>query len=266
MKLENYHQQSSFFLIAGTCVVENEEITLATADYLINLCKKLDIPLVYKGSFKKANRTSINSFTGIGDLAALEMLAKVRHTYNCPVLTDIHESKDAAIAAKYVDVLQIPSFLFRQTDLLMAAAETGCHVNIKKGQFAGADAMKHAMQKVSDSGNNNIWLTERGNMFGYTDMIVDYRNIPVMQSFGVPVIVDCTHSVQQPNNGSGTTGGKPEMISTIAKAAIAVGADGLFLETHPNPKLALSDGANMLALNELEPLLVALLKIRAAVV
>jgi len=266
VNIEQFSEQANFFLIAGPCAVENEEICMHTAETLREICQKLNIPFIFKGSYRKANRTSLQSFTGIGDEKALKILAKVKATLDCPVLTDIHESDEAAMAAAYVDVLQIPAFLFRQTDLLVAAAKTGKVVNIKKGQFAGPDAMKHAMQKVYDSGNKAVWFTERGNMHGYTDMIVDYRNIPTMKSYGPPVIMDCTHSVQQPNTGTGVTGGRPEMIETIAKAAIAVGADGIFIETHPSPKDALSDGTNMLPLAAIEDLLQKLVRIRQAII
>lgn len=266
MNIEQFPKQTNFFLIAGPCAVESEDICMRTAENLQQICQKLDIPFIFKGSYRKANRTSLQSFTGIGDEKALKILAKVKSALDCPVLTDIHESNEAAMAAEYVDVLQIPAFLFRQTDLLVAAAKTGKVVNIKKGQFAGPDAMKHAMQKVYDSGNNLVWFTERGNMHGYTDMIVDYRNIPIMKGYGAPVVMDCTHSVQQPNTGTGVTGGKPEMIETIAKAAIAVGVDGIFIETHPNPKEALSDGANMLPLSQIEDLLQKLVRIRQAII
>lgn len=264
-KLKHTENNNNFFLLAGPCAIEGEEMAFEIAEKLDALCTKLNIPLVFKGSFKKANRTSLTSFTGIGDEKALQILQKVGAHFNLPTVTDIHESTDAAMAAEYVDVLQIPAFLFRQTDLLVAAANTGKWINIKKGQFAAANAMKHALQKCIDSGNSNVMLTDRGNTFGYSDLIVDYRNIPEMQSYGAPVIMDITHSLQQPNQASGVTGGKPELIETIAKAAIAVGADGLFIETHPNPAQAKSDGANMLALDKLEALLVKLLRIRAAV-
>lgn len=254
--------KNTFFILAGPCAIESEQMAMDIAGRILEITTKLGIPYVFKGSYRKANRTSLTSFTGIGDEKALEILAKVGATYNIPTVTDIHESNEAAMAAKYVDVLQIPAFLFRQTDLLVAAANTGKIVNIKKGQFAAASAMKFAMQKVLDSGNNQVILTDRGNMFGYGDLIVDYRNIPEMQAMGAPVVMDITHSLQQPNQGSGVTGGKPELIETIAKAAIAVGADGLFVETHPNPAEAKSDGANMLKLDLLEPLLVKLLRIK----
>ena len=260
--IDQQYDKNNFFLIAGPCVVESEELVMEVADKVASICKNLGIPYVFKASYRKANRTSGNSFTGIGDEKALEILSKVGTTFDIPTVTDIHESHEAAIAARFVDVLQIPAFLFRQTDLLVAAANTGKVVNIKKGQFAAASAMKFAMQKVLDSGNNQVILTDRGNMFGYGDLIVDYRNIPEMQAMGAPVVMDITHSLQQPNQGSGVTGGKPELIETIAKAAIAVGVDGLFVETHPDPVTARSDGANMLKLDLLEPLLEKLLRIK----
>ena len=257
--------KNTFFILAGPCAIESEQMAMDIAGRILEITTKLVIPYVFKGSYRKANRTSLTSFTGIGDEKALEILAKVGATYNIPTVTDIHESHEAAIAAKYVDVLQIPAFLFRQTNLLVAAANTGKIVNIKKGQFAAASAMKFAMQKVLDSGNTQVILTDRGNMFGYGDLIVDYRNIPEMQSMGAPVVMDITHSLQQPNQGSGVTGGKPELIENIAKAAIAVGVDGLFVETHPNPSEAKSDGANMLKLDLLEPLLEKLLRIKQVI-
>ena len=256
---------SNFLLLAGTCVVENDEITFKTARKLQQITNMLGIPFIYKGSYRKANRTRIDSYQGMGDLAALEFLGKIRKELHVPVVTDIHESHEAALAANYVDVLQIPAFLCRQTDLLVAAAKTGKTVNVKKGQFLSADAMKFAVQKIYDSGNNNVMLTERGSTFGYSDLVVDFRSIPVMQSFEVPVIMDITHSVQQPNQSTGVTGGKPELIGTIAKAAIASGADGIFLETHPDPSQALSDGANMIRLDDVEELLYQLVKIRQAI-
>jgi 2-dehydro-3-deoxyphosphooctonate aldolase (KDO 8-P synthase) len=256
---------NNFFILAGPCAIEGEEIAFEIADKINDISNRLEIPWVFKGSYRKANRSRLDSFTGIGDEKALEILQKVGNHYNVPTVTDIHEAHEAAIAAQYVDVLQIPAFLFRQTDLLVAAANTGKFVNIKKGQFAAAGAMSHAAQKVVDSGNNNILLTDRGNMFGYQDMIVDFRNITWMKKTGYPVIMDITHSLQQPNQSSGVTGGLPEMIETIAKAAIATGADGLFIETHPRPSQALSDGANMLQIDLLEPLMEKLLKIRRAI-
>lgn len=263
-KIKEIFRGEQLFLLAGTCAIENETITMTTADKLVQITDKLGITLVYKGSYKKANRTSASSFMGIGDEKALKILKKVKDTFGVPVVTDIHEASEAAMAAEYVDVLQIPAFLFRQTELLQAAAKTGKIVNIKKGQFAGADAMKHAAQKVKEMGNEHILLTERGNMFGYTDMIVDFRNIVWMKEFGYPVVMDCTHALQQPNTGSGVTGGLPALIEPIAKAAVAVGVNGLFLETHPNPKEALSDGANMLRLDQMEALLQKLMSIRSA--
>ncbi len=253
---------SSFFLLAGPCAIEGEQMAIDIAGKVLEITTRLGIPFIFKGSYRKANRTSLTSFTGIGDEKALEILAKVGNMFQIPTVTDIHESHEAAMAAQYVDVLQIPAFLFRQTNLLVAAANTGKVVNIKKGQFAAASAMKFAMQKVLDSGNNQVILTDRGNMFGYSDLVVDFRNIPEMQAMGAPVVMDITHSLQQPNQSSGVTGGKPELIETIAKAAIAVGADGLFVETHPNPSLAKSDGANMLRLDLLEAMLEKLIRIK----
>ena len=255
----------NFFVLAGPCVIEGEEIVMQIAERLVTICSTYDIPLVFKGSYKKANRTRIDSFTGIGNEAALAILAKVRDTYNIPVVTDIHTEEEADLAAKYVDVLQIPAFLCRQTDLLVAAAKTGKTVNVKKGQFSSPASMQFAVDKIVQSGNDQVMLTDRGTMFGYQDLVVDYRSIPIMQSFQVPVIMDCTHSLQQPNQTSGVTGGNPQMISTIAKAAIAVGADGLFIETHPDPANAKSDGANMLHLDEFEQLMKQLVAIRKAI-
>ena len=245
---------SNFFLLAGPCVIEGEDIALRIAERIVSITDKLQIPYVFKGSFKKANRSRGDSFAGIGDEKALKILAKVGKTFGIPTVTDIHESHEAAMAAAFVDVLQIPAFLCRQTELLVAAANTGKVVNIKKGQFLSASAMKFAVDKVLDAGSPNVILTDRGNMFGYQDIVVDYRGIPEMKSFGVPVVMDCTHSLQQPNQVSGVTGGKPALIETIAKAAIAVGADGLFIETHPDPANAKSDGANMLQIDLLEDL------------
>lgn len=260
------HQDSNnFFILAGPCAIEGRDMAFKIAEQLVTVSNKLNIPLVFKGSYRKANRSRIDSFTGIGDELALSILKEVGEHFNIPTVTDIHESHEAAIAAQYVDVLQIPAFLFRQTELLVAAAKTGKFVNIKKGQFAGSDAMQHAFQKCVDSGNSNVLLTDRGNTFGYTDLVVDYRNIPQMQRIGVPVIMDITHSLQQPNQSSGVTGGKPELIETIAKAAIAVGTDGLFLETHPDPANAKSDGANMIPLFQVEALLNKLIRIRQAI-
>jgi 2-dehydro-3-deoxyphosphooctonate aldolase (KDO 8-P synthase) len=261
-----YAQGNSFFLLAGPCAIEGRSMAMDIAAELVEITNELEIPLVFKGSYRKANRSRIDSFTGIGDDKALQILAEIREKYGIPVVTDIHESHEAPIAAQYVDVLQIPAFLFRQTELLVAAAKTGKFINIKKGQFAGSQAMQHAMQKCIDSGNERVILTDRGNTFGYTDLVVDFRNIPEMQTFGAPVVMDITHSLQQPNQSSGVTGGKPQLIETIAKAAVAVGVDGLFIETHPNPSEAKSDGANMLPLSKLKGLLQKLQKIRNAVV
>ena len=255
----------NFFLIAGPCVIEGEEIAFRIAENILEITNRLQIPLIFKGSYRKANRSRLDSFTGIGDEKALNILAKVGKEFDIPVITDIHESAEAAFAANYVDVLQIPAFLCRQTDLLVAAAQTGKTINVKKGQFLSASSMKFAVDKVIESGNPNVILTDRGNTFGYQDIVVDYRGIPEMQSFNVPVVMDCTHSLQQPNQTSGVTGGKPALIETIAKAAIAVGADGLFMETHPDPASAKSDGANMLPLNKLEQLLVKLIRVRESI-
>ncbi len=259
-------KQNNFFLIAGSCAIEGEEITMHIAEHLVRLCDRLHIPLIYKGSYRKANRSSINSFTGIGDEKALKILSKVKEEFNVQVTTDIHTDNEADMAAAYVDVLQIPAFLCRQTSLLVAAAKTGKQVNIKKGQFMSPESMKFAVQKVKDSGNDQVGLIERGTTFGYQDLLVDFRGITTMKSFGVPVIMDCTHSLQQPNQTIGVTGGRPDMIETIARAAIAVGCDGLFIETHPNPSVAKSDGANMLALDRIEDLLVKLCKLRETVI
>ena len=258
-------ESGNFFLMAGPCVIESEEIALRIAERIVNITDKLKIPLIFKGSYRKANRSRLDSFTGIGDEKALRILNKVSMEFGVPTVTDIHESHEAAIAAEFVDVLQIPAFLCRQTDLLVAAALTGKAVNVKKGQFLSAGSMKFAVEKIQESGNPNVILTDRGNTFGYQDIIVDYRGIPEMRSFGVPVVMDCTHSLQQPNQASGVTGGKPALIETIAKAAIAVGSDGLFIETHPDPANAKSDGANMLHLDLLEGLLVKLIRIRNAI-
>ena len=260
-----YLDGSNFFLIAGPCAIENEDMAFEIAEKVNAICDRLQIPYIFKGSYRKANRSRIDSFSGIGDKKALKIIEKVGKTFNLPTTTDIHADEEAAMAAAYVDVLQIPAFLCRQTSLLVAAANTGKVVNIKKGQFASSETMLHALQKVVDSGNNKVLLTERGNTFGYQDLVVDYRNIPEMQQMGAKVIMDCTHSLQQPNSKSGVTGGKPALIETIARAAVAVGVDGLFIETHPNPSVAKSDGANMLPLDELEALLERLVKIRRAI-
>ncbi|MBB6498649.1 3-deoxy-8-phosphooctulonate synthase [Pedobacter cryoconitis] len=256
----------NFFLMAGPCAIEGEEIAMRIAERIVTLTDQLEIPFIFKGSYRKANRSKGDSFTGIGDEKALKILEKVGKTFGVPTVTDIHESAEAAMAAAYVDVLQIPAFLCRQTDLLIAAAHTGKVVNVKKGQFLSAGSMRFAVDKIYEAGNKRVILTDRGNTFGYQDLIVDYRGLPEMKSFGVPVVMDVTHSLQQPNQSSGVTGGKPELIETIAKAAIAVGADGLFIETHPDPAHAKSDGANMLHLDLLEQLLVKLIKIRKAVI
>ena len=266
-KINNLQHQKSgnFFLIAGPCVIENEKIAMEIAEKTLHICNKLEIPFIFKGSYRKANRSRIDSFTGIGDKEALSILKKVGEKFNIPTLTDIHSEEEASIAAQYVDVLQIPAFLCRQTDLLVAAARTGKIVNIKKGQFLSPKSMEHAVTKVKESGNNTIMITDRGTMFGYQDIVVDFRGIPTMKQFGVPVVMDITHSLQQPNQDSGITGGNPKMIEIISKAAIATGVDGIFLETHPNPSKAKSDGSNMLELDKLEELLVKLVKIRKVI-
>lgn len=264
MKNNLFPQSDNFFLLAGPCVIEGEEMAMDIAGKCVDITSRLGIPYAFKGSFKKANRSRLDSFTGIGDIKALEILAKVRREFGISVVTDIHSESDAEMAAQFVDILQIPAFLCRQTDLLVAAAKTGKTVNIKKGQFLSAESMKFAAQKVVDAGNENVMLTERGTTFGYQDLIVDFRGIPTMREFGFPVVVDCTHSLQRPNQTEGVTGGMPQMIETICKASIATGADGLFLETHQNPSVAKSDGANMLQLDLLEPLLEKLVRIRAA--
>ncbi len=256
--------KNNFFLLAGPCIIEGETMALEIAEKIVRITEKLEIPYIFKGSFKKANRSRIDSYTGIGDEKALKILRKVKETFNIPTVTDIHETEDAFKAAEYVDVLQIPAFLCRQTDLLIAAAQTKKIVNVKKGQFLSPGAMKFAVQKIVDAGNQNVMITERGTSFGYTDLIVDYRAIPEMQTFGYPVILDVTHSLQQPNQTSGVTGGMPQLIETIAKAGIAVGVDGLFIETHQNPADAKSDGANMLQLDLLEGLLIKLGRLRQA--
>jgi len=255
---------NNFFLLAGPCAIEGEDMAMRIAERVVEITNKLEIPYIFKGSFKKADRSRIDSFTGIGDEKALKIIEKVGKTFDVPTVTDIHEVNDAIKAAKYVDVLQIPAFLVRQTDLVVAAAKTGKVINLKKGQFMSPEAMQHAVKKVQDSGNTNVMITDRGTMFGYQDMIVDFRGIPVMQQYA-PTVLDITHSLQQPNQASGITGGKPELIETIAKAGIAVGVDGLFLETHDDPSSAKSDGANMLKLDHLENLLTSLVAIRKVV-
>ena len=254
----------NFFLLAGPCAIEGEELAFEIADHIQKVCHRLKIPFIFKGSYRKANRTRLDSFTGIGDKKALAILQKVGSSLCVPTVTDIHSAEEAILAAKFVDVLQIPAFLCRQTNLLIAAAKTGKTVNIKKGQFLSSEAMQFAVQKIKENGNNNVLLTERGTMFGYQDMVVDIRGIPTMQNFA-PVILDITHSLQQPNQSSGVTGGKPQLIEAIAKAGIAAGADGIFLETHPNPSQAQSDSANMLPINQLESLLEKLVRIRKAI-
>ncbi len=267
-KLEKLKNTGSnnFFLLAGPCVIEDEKMTFSIAEHIVQITDRLKIPAIFKASFKKANRTRIDSFTGIGDEKALKILAKISEAYDIPVVTDIHTIDDAKCASQYVNVLQIPAFLCRQTDLLVAASKTGRCVNIKKGQFLSGNSMQYAVDKVVDAGNNNVMLTERGSMFGYGDLVVDYRNIVEMQKINVPVVLDITHSLQQPNQLAGVTGGQPELIETIAKAGIAVGVDGIFLETHPRPELAKSDGANMLRLDHLEDLLVKLSTLRKTIV
>ena len=256
--------QNQFFLIAGPCAVESEEICFIVAEKLLSICQPLGIPLIFKSSYRKANRTKLDSFQGIGDEKALNILKKVKEHFHLPVLTDVHESHECEMAANYVDVLQIPAFLCRQTDLLVAAAKTNKVVNIKKGQFVAAKTMEYAVEKVRASGNPKVILTERGNMYGYSDLVVDYRNIPWMQESGCPVVLDITHSLQQPNQSSGVTGGRPQLVELIAKAGIAAGVNGIFLETHPNPKEAKSDGANMIPLDQVEKLLNKLVIIRKA--
>lgn len=263
LPIQTSSNKDAFVLLAGPCAIEGEQMAMDIAGQVSELCKELDIPYVFKGSYRKANRSRIDSFTGIGDLKALEILKKVGSSYGIPTVTDIHAAPEAAMAAEYVDVLQIPAFLCRQTDLLVAAAKTGKVVNVKKGQFVSPEAMQFAAQKVKDSGNAKVWLTERGTTFGYGDLVVDFRGIPAMQAYA-PVVMDITHSLQQPNQASGVTGGRPELISTIGKAAIAVGADGIFIETHPDPSVAKSDGANMLKLENLRELLETLMTLKMA--
>jgi len=261
----NFTESGNFFLIAGPCVVENVDMPLEIATKIKTITDRLEIPFIFKASYRKANRSKLSSFAGIGDIKALIAIKHVSDVLGIPTVTDIHTAEEAAIAAQYVDILQIPAFLCRQTELLVAAARTGKVINIKKGQFLSPEAMEFAVEKVLNAGNDRIMLTERGTTFGYGDLIVDYRGIPIMQQNGVPVVLDITHSLQQPNQSEGVTGGRPELIETIARAGIAVGADGIFIETHPNPAVAKSDGANMLRLDLLEPLLERLIKIRKAI-
>ncbi len=274
LKMENYLQElfagqqydkNNFFLIAGPCVVEGEDMVMEISETVAAICKKYNVPYIFKASYKKANRTSGSSFTGIGDKKALELIKKAGEKISVPTITDIHTAEEATIAAPYADILQIPAFLCRQTELLIAAAKTDKIINVKKGQFLNGNAMKFAVEKINASGNKKVMLTERGNSFGYHDLVVDFRNIPAMKMNNVPVIMDCTHSLQQPNQSSGVTGGNPGLIETIAKAAIASGADGIFIETHPNPSIAKSDGANMLSLHLLENLIEKLVRVRRAV-
>ena len=259
-----YTDSDNFFLLSGPCAIEGEDMALRIAEKIVSVTDKLQIPYIFKGSFKKANRSRVDSFTGIGDEKALKILRKVSETFKVPTVTDIHEITDAKFAAEYVDVLQIPAFLVRQTDLVVAAAKTGKVVNLKKGQFMSPESMQHAVQKVKDSGNSQVMLTDRGTMFGYQDMIVDFRGIPTMKAYA-PVVLDVTHSLQQPNQSSGVTGGRPDMIETIARAGIATGVDGLFMETHFDPSIAKSDGANMLHLDYLEKFLTNLVALRKTV-
>lgn len=265
MKELTHNPAGNFFLLAGPCVIEGEEMAMRIAEHIVRITDRLHIPYAFKGSYRKANRSRLDSFTGIGDEKALKVLEKVRRTFGIPTVTDIHTAQEADLAAQYVDILQIPAFLCRQTDLLVAAARTGRTINIKKGQFLSPQAMRFAAEKVAETGNPDIMLTERGTTFGYQDLVIDYRGIPQMQAFGYPVILDATHSLQQPNQTSGVTGGMPRLIETVAKAGIAVGADGLFIETHPQPEIAKSDGANMLRLDLLEDLLTKLVRIRQAI-
>ena len=262
--IQKQSQSNSFFLLCGPCAIEGEDMALRIADHMVKLTNKLGIPYVFKGSFKKANRSRIDSFTGIGNEKALQILQKVGQTFDVPTVTDIHEVEDASLAANYVDVLQIPAFLVRQTDLVVAAAKTGKYINLKKGQFMSPESMVHAVKKVTDSSNDNVWITDRGTMFGYQDMVVDFRGIPVMKQYA-PTILDVTHSLQQPNQSSGVTGGRPELIETIARAGVATGVDGLFMETHFDPKNAKSDGANMLPLELAEGILTRLARLHQTV-
>ena len=259
------YDENNFFLIAGPCVVESEELVMEIAEKVYAICKNLGIPYVFKASYRKANRTSASSFTGLGDELALGIISKVKKTFLLPANTYVHTKEETVLAAQHADILQIPAFLCRQTDLLEAAGKTNAIVNVKKGQFVSGDAMKFAVEKIYNTGNKKVILTERGTTFGYQDLVVDYRNIPIMKSFNVPVVMDCTHSLQQPNLPGGVTGGNPQMIETIAKAAIATGANGLFIETHPEPSKAKSDGANMLKLDLLEPLLEKLVRLKKAI-
>ena len=261
----NFTQENTFFLIAGPCVIESREETFEIANTLKTVTEKLNIPFIFKGSFKKANRTRLNSFTGIGDESAINILKEVKKELRLPITTDVHCIDDIKKVENIVDILQIPAFLCRQTDLLIYAAKTGKYINIKKGQFLSAENMKYAIEKITSNSNNNVLATERGNMFGYNDLVVDFRSIPIMKEFDVPVVLDITHSLQQPNMSSGITGGKPKFIETIAKAGIAVGADGIFLETHPDPQSAKSDGENMLKLDLVEDLLLKLKKIKKSI-
>lgn len=261
----NFTKENTFFLIAGPCVIESREETFEIANTLKTVTEKLNIPLIFKGSFKKANRTRLNSFTGIGDESAINILKEVKKELRLPITTDVHCIDDIKKVENIVDILQIPAFLCRQTDLLIYAAKTGKYINIKKGQFLSAENMKYAIEKITSNSNNNVLATERGNMFGYNDLVVDFRSIPIMKEFDVPVVLDITHSLQQPNMSSGITGGKPKFIETIAKAGIAVGADGIFLETHPDPQSAKSDGENMLKLDLVEDLLLKLKKIKKSI-
>ena len=267
-KIHNLKHQKSknFFLIAGPCLIEDEETCVEIAERLIKICDKLEIPLIFKGSYRKANRTKLDSFTGIGNENAITILNNIRKKYKIPVTTDLHSVEEIQNIGKYVDILQVPAFLSRQTELLIEAAKTGKIVNIKKGQFLSPNSMKHAIDKIKLSGNKTVMVTERGNIFGYQDLIVDFRGVSIIKEFGVPVIMDITHSIQKPNQVSGVTGGDPGLIETIAKAGIATGADGIFLETHPNPSLAKSDGASMLKLGKVEDLLIKLVKIRQSII
>ncbi len=261
----NHGHSGNFFLIAGPCVVEDEHSPYVIAEKLVSIAEKYSIPFIFKASYRKANRSKNSSFTGIGDEKALNVLAGIHRQFRVPVITDIHTEEEAHLAAEYVDILQIPAFLCRQTDLLFAAGETGKAVNIKKGQFCSAETMQYAVEKVKSTGNDRVMLTERGSMFGYHDLVVDYRNIPEMQKIGVPVILDVTHSLQQPNQPAGVTGGRPDLIPVIARAGVAAGVDGLFIETHPEPSQAKSDGANMLALHLVDSLMEQLIRIRQAI-